>query len=94
MTESMMNGGLVPSNFSEVFSKILRETGVSCYEISQFSNLDQAYLSRLKNGQKSNPSFETVMKICLALTHLSIKVDLSDVDCLLNSVGRSLHIRG
>lgn len=36
---------------------------------------------------------ELIMKIGLALTHLSNKVKISDVEALLNSVGRSLKIR-
>jgi transcriptional regulator with XRE-family HTH domain len=82
--------GLFSSDFSEVFSKLLGETGVSCYRIADYTGLDPAYLSRLKNGERSNPSPETVVRIGLALAHESKKVKQHDIERLLNSVGQSL----
>lgn len=84
--------GLYLDDFSEVFSKLLEKTGISCYQISQYSHLDQAYLSRLRNGEKRNPSPETLVKISLAFTHYSDKVNLSAIQKLFKSVGRSLHV--
>jgi len=90
----MTKMGLYDGNdFSAVFSGLLQKTGVSCYRISQFSHLDEAYLSRLRSGEKKNPAPETVVKIALALVHFSDKVDLYDVEALLNSVGRSILFR-
>ena len=88
-----MKNGLYSNNFAEAFSKLMDETGVPCYQIHQFSGLDQGYLSRLKRGQKCNPSVETVVKISLALVRCSPKITLYDVENLLNSVGRSLLIK-
>jgi transcriptional regulator with XRE-family HTH domain len=85
--------GLYSNGFSQVFSDLLKKTGVACYQISKYAHLDQAYLSRLRNGEKNNPSPETVMKISLALAHLSNKFNLYDVETLFNSVGRSISIR-
>jgi transcriptional regulator with XRE-family HTH domain len=82
--------GLYSNDFSEVFSKLLEETEVSCYGIAEYTGLDQAYLSRLKNGERSNPSPETVVRISLALAYLSKKVKQHDIERLFNSVGRSL----
>ncbi|MFC2013332.1 hypothetical protein ACFLU8_00325 [Chloroflexota bacterium] len=59
------------NNFCKVFAKVLAETGVTCYKISQYSGLDGGYLSRLKSGLKENPSPETVIKICIAIAHYS-----------------------
>ena len=85
--------GIYRNNFSLTFSKLLERSGVSCYQISQYTHLDQAYLSRLKSGQKNNPSTETVMKISLALTHYSDQVSLYDIEALFKSVGRSIFVR-
>ena len=81
---------LYANDFSKVFSTLLEETGISCYQISQYTHLDQAYLSRLKAGEKQNPSPETVIKISLALTYYSKQVRLRDIQKLFKSVGRSI----
>jgi hypothetical protein len=86
----MKGNGVYSSNFSRVFSQLLETASVSCYQISQFAHLDQGYLSRLKNGAKQNPSPETIIKISLALAHLSDKIRLGDIQKLFKSVGRSL----
>ncbi len=88
-----METGLYINQFAEGFSKLLEKSGVSCYRISQYTGIDQAYLSRLKNGEKCNPSPEVIMKIGLALTRLSNKININEIESLLNSVGRSLRIR-
>lgn len=79
------------TDFAKLFSKLIENYGLSSYQISQFSGLDQAYLSRLKSGEKKNPSPETVVKISLAICHLNNKVTLSDIERLFESVGRSLN---
>jgi len=84
--------GVYANEFSRVFSALLQETGISCYKISQYTHLDQAYLSRLKIGEKQNPSPETVIKISLAFTHYSKQVQLHAIQRLFRSVGRSLHM--
>ena len=81
-------------DLSEVFSTLLEKSRISCYQISQYSHLDQAYLSRLKSGAKTNPSLETIIKISLALTHYSEKIKLDDIQRLFRSVGRSLRVAG
>jgi len=88
-----MTSGLYPNRFSKVFSRLLAENDISCYKISEYTHLDQGYLSRLKTGEKSNPSPETIMKISLALVHASSNVRLHDVEELFNAVGRSLRTR-
>lgn len=81
---------LYGSDFAKIFSDLLDKSGVSSYKLSQYVYLDEAYLSRLRNGQKVNPSPETVVKICIGLAHYSEKLNLSDFEKLFNSVGRSL----
>lgn len=86
-----MDAGLYSNSFSEVFSQILDNNHVSCYQIHVYTNLDQAYLSRLRNKEKINPSPETIVKISLGLVHCCPKVTLSDIENLFKSVGRSLR---
>ena len=83
-----MEAGILSNNFAQTFGNLLGEAGASCYQISQYSGLDQAYLSRLKSGDKSNPSPETIMKISLALAHLSPQISLYDIRKLFHSAGR------
>jgi transcriptional regulator with XRE-family HTH domain len=82
--------GLYSNDFSKAFSKLLEKTDVSCYSISRYTNLDEGYLSRLRNGEKGNPSPETVVRICLALAHFNNKLELHDFENLFRAVGRSL----
>jgi len=89
-----MTSRLLTGDFSAAFSKLLEKSEVSCYDISQLTGLDQGYLSRLRNGKKDNPSLETLMKVSLAVMHRSETIDLLDIEELLNSVGRSLRIKG
>ena len=84
--------GIYHNNFTEAFSKLIDKSGVTCYQIHQFSHLDQAYLSRLKSGERNSPSPETIMKISLAICHLNEKIKLLDIEKLFNSTGRSLRI--
>lgn len=81
---------LFSNEFAKTFSDLITKSGVSCYRISQFVNIDEAYLSRLRDGQKTNPSPETVVRICLALAHFSDKLDIADFERLFNASGRSL----
>jgi hypothetical protein len=81
---------LFDENFSRVFSDLLNKSKVTCYRISEFTHLDEAYLNRLKNGEKSNPSPETVMKICLALVKFSDKLTIFDIEDLFKTIGRSI----
>jgi transcriptional regulator with XRE-family HTH domain len=78
------------TDFAKVFSKLVENYSLSSYQISQFSGLDQAYLSRLKSGERKNPSPETVVKIALAICHTKPQAKLSDIEELFNATGRSL----
>jgi hypothetical protein len=81
---------LCVNDFSQVFAALLETTGISCYRIGQYTHLDQGYLSRLKSGDRRNPSPETVLKISLAFTHYNDQVRLYDIQKLFKSVGRSI----
>jgi hypothetical protein len=88
-----MNNPIYESRFSSEFSKILEQGKVSCYAIANYADIDQAYISRLKNGYKGNPSPEVLIKICLALAHLNSKIKISDIETLFNATGRTLFYR-
>ncbi len=83
---------LYANDFSKVFSTLLEKTGISCYQISQYTHLDQAYLSRLKTSKKQNPSPETIVKISLAICHFNDNIKLFEVEKLFKSTGRTLKI--
>jgi transcriptional regulator with XRE-family HTH domain len=87
-----MRQGLYRDQFSDVFSRLLEKSGISRYGVSKFSGIDQAYLSRLRKGDKDHPSPEVVMRISLALVHWSDKLSLHDIEELFNSTGRTLNI--
>ena len=87
-----MRESLYDKDFSTVFNQLLGKANISCYRISEFSHIDQGYLSCLRNGTKKNPGPETVMKISLALVRCSDKISLADIERLFNSVGRSIRI--
>ena len=88
--------GLYKNRFAVKFSDILETHGVSCYKIAEYANIDVAYVSRLKNGVKNNPSPEVVIRIGLALAYYGKKIRLSDIEMLFNANGRTLFpkIRG
>ena len=88
---SAMPESLYSDDFSAVFCRLLAKASVTCYRVSQFTNIDQSYLSRLKNGEKNTPSPEVLMKISLALVHFSAKITLADIERLFNAVGRSIR---
>ena len=82
--------GFYSDNFSKVFSRLLEKSSVTCYKISNYAHIDEAYLSRLKSGEKNNPTAEVVLRISLALVHLDPHITLHDIEALLNSAGRSI----
>jgi hypothetical protein len=84
--------GLYQNNFTEAFLKLIAKSGVNPYQIHQFTHLDHAYLSRLKSGEKNNPSPEAIVKIGLAFCHYNNKIKLSDLEILFKSTGRTLKI--
>jgi transcriptional regulator with XRE-family HTH domain len=81
---------LYGNDFTKTFAELLVRSGVTCYRIAEYAGLDQGYLSRLKNGEKSNPSPGTIMRISLAFAHFGKQISLSDIERLFRSVGRSI----
>ena len=85
--------GILSNQFPEKFSNLLERSGVSCYQISEFSGIDQAYLSRLRNGLQRNPSAELVIKIGMGLVRYGKGINLYHIEQLLSSAGYTLKTR-
>lgn len=85
--------GILNNQFPDRFSSLLEKSGVTCYQISEFTGIDQAYLSRLRNGSKHNPSAEVVIRIGLAIVRYRQGINLYHVEQLLNSAGYTLKLK-
>ena len=44
-----------------------KEKGMTLKELSEKTGLSVGYLSHLENGERNNPSLDTLIKICNAL---------------------------
>ena len=82
--------GLFSDNFAGVFRDLVEKSGVTRYRIAQYSHVDEAYLCRLMEGEKTNPSPEIVVRISLSLAHLSDKITIYDIDRLFKAIGHPL----
>lgn len=79
----MVKPGLYIDTFPEVFNQLLDKSDTTCYKISQYSGVNEGYLSRLKSGEKRNPSIEILMSLSFSLVHFSDKIDLHDIyECM------------
>lgn len=81
---------ILKDNFTEVFDNTLRKHGITGSQIARFTRLDEGYISKLRNGQKENPSDETIFKICFAIAYYANKIPLDDLERLFNTTGHSL----
>ena len=73
--------------FSETLKKLRARAGKSRYRLAQYSGINEAYILRLENGQRFNPSRDVVMMLGLSLVENSDQVNIWDVDDLLLSAG-------
>jgi hypothetical protein len=55
------------SEFQRVLNRLLAESGKSTTLVCKLGGVDRAYLIRLLEGTKTNPSTETLMRIWLGL---------------------------
>ena len=81
---------LYPNGFHNQFNKLLTQSGASCYQLAQFSGVNEGYIHRLKTGEKTNPGVEVVMRLALAFVHFDSKIGLHQIDELLYTINRSL----
>ena len=88
-----MARGVFSNNFSQVFRELVQKSRATGHKISQYSDVDEPYIYHLIKGTKKNPSPEIVVRISLALVHLSEKITVGDIDELLKSIGHTLFRR-
>ena len=84
---------LYSDDFARIFSNLLEKYHISCYQIEEYSNLNQSYLSRLRSGQMNNPSAETVVKISIAMAHCNKGITLLDIERLWAVTSKTLKFR-
>ena len=73
--------------FGDTLRKLRIQAGKSRYKLAQYTGLSQAYLMRLENGERANPSRDVVLMLGLALVEKSESVTIWDIDDLLLSAG-------
>lgn len=71
--------------FASTLKQLRLKAGKSKYRLAQYSGLDQAYIHRLENGERRNPSRDVVLMLAIALVENSDGVNVHDVDELLLS---------
>ena len=83
---------LSSEDFTQVLNKLLEKDKIIPYQICKYTHLDQSYLSRLRNGEKNNPSTATLIRISLGMVRHSDKITIYDIERLFKSTGRSLGL--
>ena len=72
-------------DFGKTLKKLRTQASKSRYQLAQYSGLSQAYLQRLEEEKRVNPSRDVVLMVGLALVESSDSVDIWDIDELLMS---------
>lgn len=73
--------------FGEALQRVRRKAGKSRYKLAQWCGINEAYVLRLENGERNNPSRDVVLMLALALVHNSPLLDFYDIDGLLMAAG-------
>ena len=71
------------TEFSKILKDLMDKSGKTRYRLAQCSGVDEAYIFRLENGERRNPTRDIVMKLGLGLMHDSSSVTIYDVNELL-----------
>jgi len=74
-------------SFGETLKGLRMKSGRSRYSIARYCGITEAYILRLENGERSNPSRDVVLMLGLALIKGSEGMNIWDVDLLLLSAG-------
>ena len=82
-----MKGQVKETEFSATLKRLRRKTGKSRYKLAQWTGISEAYLLRLENGERSNPSRDAVVLIALAMVSNDQSIDIYDVEELMLSAG-------
>lgn len=75
------------TEFSISLKRLRRKAGKSRYKLAQWTGLSEAYLLRLENGERANPSRDVVVLLALALVSDAKAVDVYDVEEFMLSAG-------
>ena len=73
--------------FSDMLKRMRLKAGKSRYKLAQWSGLSEAYLLRLENGERENPSRDVVLLLALAMVAKSEAISLLDIEELMLSAG-------
>lgn len=73
--------------FGDTLKQLRIKAGKSRYKLAQWTGLSEAYLLRLENGERANPSRDVVLLIALALTSGSQNIDIYDIEEFTLSAG-------
>ena len=74
-------------DFASALKRLRLKAGKSRYKLAQWTGLSEAYLLRLENGERTNPSRDVVMLISLGLAWNCQAIDLYDIEELMLSAG-------
>jgi len=74
-------------DFASALKRLRLKAGKSRYKLAQWTGLSEAYLLRLENGERANPSRDVVLLISLALVSNAQAIDLYDIEELMLSAG-------
>lgn len=82
--------------FIFLIKEIRMKKGITQEELSRRTGITQNYLSELENNRKKNPSFETVLKISLALGEeiRKIYIATSDIENLKKKMNELIDEKG
>ena len=73
--------------FASALKRLRVKAGKSRYKLAQWTGLSDAYLLRLENGERSNPSRDVVILLALALVSNGKSIDTYDIEELMLSAG-------
>ncbi len=73
--------------FAVTLARMRQMAKKSRYRLAQYSGIDQAYVMRLENGDKANPSRDVVLMLAFSLMEGSKDMGLHHVDELLLAAG-------
>lgn len=75
------------TEFAATLKRLRRKASKSRYKLAQWTGLSEAYLLRLENGERSNPSRDVVLLLALALVSDGQTIDAYDIEELMLSAG-------
>lgn len=73
------------TEFSRVLKRLLDKSGKTQYQLAKDSEVDEAYVFRLVNGERRKPSRDMVIKLGMGLMRGAYSLDINDVNALLMS---------